>query len=137
MSDNSAAGYTWSADYPEDCPPAGCSEADLTVYRFVKRNPPEPGDFAKPIAQGRFQQQPPPPDKLCVAHALSVFADPADIGTARAIVPVFRRRLVAQGHIGAGDGLVLHSPAKTGTSHHSWWVPEGVDPFVSFQVVDL
>lgn len=134
----SAGNYHWPQDMPTGCPPPEATEADLTVYRLVKFNPPEPVDFDRPIDKPR--RQPPEPEELCGLCALSVFADPADVPIAREFIPGFSKRLAAEGRITPDHGVIAHTPTTVNAallqSHHDWWVPIGVDPMPAFSVVD-
>lgn len=133
---DAADGYRWPDDTPDGCPPRDAEETDLLVYRFVKNDPPGPVDFQRPVDNPSNV-----PDDPCTDCALSVLADPGDIPAFRRIIPGFKKRKVAQGHIKSGDGLVKKEPLLHCTpsieSHHDWWVPLEAQPSVRFTVVDL
>jgi len=132
--------YEWPDDMPADCPPAGATEPDVVVYRFVKADPLVPADFDRPIDKPRKAE--PSDDELCELSALSVFTDVSDVPIARKFIPGFKKKLVALAQLNAGHGLVEQAPtacegSPTMDSHHNWWVPEGLDPLTLFTLVEV
>lgn len=130
----------WPDDLPADCPPAEAEEVERVVYRFVKAEPLTVDDFARPIDKPR--KTPPAADEMCEMCALSVFADTADLPVARQFIPGFKKKRVAEGTVTADDGVMQCTPTTVAgspmmSSHHDWWVPEGVDPLPKFTVVNL
>jgi hypothetical protein len=131
VSINAASAYTWHSDLPDGCPPPGVQAADGDFYRLVKNNPPLPADFLRPRDGNRMFGV----DELCLASSHSIFGDMADARKAIEVVPGFRKRLIARGALLAHMGVTLATPASTGKSHTSWWVPVGIEPAGSFSVI--
>lgn len=132
--------YEWPDGLPDSCPPPDADPAGMTVYRFVKSDPPASADFARPIDNPNRKR--PPGEDTCDLCALSVFASEADISTARAYIPGFKKRLVAVADIKDEHGVTKRDPIDQidwpkMESHHNWWVPTGVDVKLLFQGTSL
>lgn len=132
--------YEWPEDLPEVCPPPDAAPATVTAYRLVRSNPPAPEDFIRPIDGPR--KYPLDPDAPCGPFALSIFVDPADVPVAKQWIPGFKKRHAAVRTLTPAHGVVKQEPLNNPKwplmeSHHDWWVPRTVDPYIGFTVVDL
>ncbi len=112
------------ATLPDNCPPTDARPVDQRFLRFVSGtlsvgDVPDkldwvlPHENAKSTYYGRIED--------CSCHAHSLFSNPADIDVARKFVPMFRKKRVAALTITQSMGVVAHTPARIGRSHHSWW----------------
>lgn len=121
----------WPPHYPEGCPPAEASGASGIVYRYVSQDPPKSEDF-----RARSEEQPAKQfgSKRCQASGLSVFRDPRDLDRLKRRVPAYRDSLVACATLTADHGVILATPTKNGSSHHTWWVPLGVAAASAFRI---
>lgn len=121
----------WASHFPEDCPPAAAVSPSHTVFRFVRTERPAACDFESHVA--RF------PEKTfedhCDACGLSTYTDLDEVRRAQDRVPGMRKKKIAMGTLENGHGRILATPAPSGASHHSWWLPAGLDPLPLFEVI--
>ena len=104
---------------PPDCPPPDALEITgrRTVYRLVRRNPPNADDF-------RSQRAEKPSLKLrpniteCQARGVSVFAN-RSAAEFQLKYRRFRGRLVCQVTLSAGAGRIRQT--GKGIYHYTWW----------------
>jgi hypothetical protein len=119
--------------YPQSCPPHSAQEKeDLTIYRYVKNDPPNVNDFKSNKSVNLTKDF---GEKDCEACGLSVLIDKEDAVKGREKIPGFAKKKIAQGLIGLGDGEVLHTPSTISASHHTWWKNEADDISTRFNVV--
>lgn len=122
----------WPTYFPDGCPPDGAVPADGVVFRLVGQVPPTLMDF-RPV---RIEQ--PHRDLehcLCIACGLSVNRKIEDTERLRRRVPAFRNKRIARGVLAHSLGVMRHTPSSGGgPSHHTWWLPDGVDPSDRFVV---
>lgn len=123
---------TWPPHFPDKCPPADAPAASGVVYRFVRQDPPRTEDF---VSRQENQPQHHFGTKSCQASGLSVFRHPSDLDRLRRRVRAYETSLVATAELTSSHGVVLPTPTRNGTSHHTWWVPLGVVPASLFRVV--
>ena len=123
----------FSEKLPLHCPPEDASSAVGRIYRFVRQDPPSRKDMQSWEEEGRNSGQGDP----CQRCALSILVDEGDIASARAAVPVFRKRKVAVATMLAAHGCIK----QTGNSawHHSLWLERSIVETVHtmFQVVRI
>jgi hypothetical protein len=114
----------WPEFFPEECPPNSSREPNETVFRFVKHNPPSGRDF-------RSKQERNPKSgfgsKTCMACGLSVFGDVDDAKKAQHAIPGMKNKHIAKGRLETTDGMIEHTPARGGVSHHTWWKAPDLD----------
>ncbi len=124
----------WSDYFPADCPPQDAQPATGEVYRLVKKNPPESGDFIP------FREKDPTANVRdeCQACGLSVVRDAEDTLRIKRRARGMKKRLVAKGTLSPCFGRIKHTPSSvSGRSHHTWWVPTEVQPWRVFRVVQI
>ena len=123
----------WPDFYPANCPPAEAEPASGTVYRLVRHNPPQAEDFVTFFERnpGRFKNE---PNMMCQSCGVSVYTDMQDVKRLKnRYKRRFGRRKIAEGELNPTHGVIQHTPSKE-KSHHSWWVPIGVKPWVVFNI---
>ena len=93
------------------------------MYRLAKSAPPTREDFIplflkphKPFAH--LQEE-------CRACGLSVHREPAESQKLQRVVPGFRTAIIVSAVLDSEHGVIKATP--TGSSHHTWWVPDGMD----------
>lgn len=114
----------WPAFFPEKCPPPSALDASGEVFRLVSKNLPQPSDFRC------YRELYPSRDfgeKLCQACGLSIFLDKSDVDRLRRRVPATRKKLLASGQLISAFGKILPTPHGASRSHHTWWLPSGID----------
>jgi hypothetical protein len=120
----------WPEHFPELCPPDSSREPKEKVYRFVKQNPPSENDFISHrllYADKVFSDE-------CRACGLSVFTEMADVLSMRKRYNALRKKLLAVGNLSSDVGKILSTPGKYAKSHHTWWVPSGVEVSTIFKI---
>ena len=125
----------WPSYFPPECPPPDATVAEGEVYRLVAHNPPQPSDFV-PLAI----EQPHRDFARCACKAcgISLYRDPADIKRLQDRVPGHRNKVLARGILDAQDGVMKPTPSEVagGASHHTLWIPEGVETVRHFEVIE-
>lgn len=116
----------WPRYFPDGCPPAGAQPADGTVFRFTKEEVPQASDFVPHAAVGRVGDNP------CQSSGVSVLREEGDIDRLRSICRWLRKKWVARGVLRADLGCMTSTPLPEVKSHHTWWIPEGVQPAQAF-----
>ena len=124
----------WPSYFPEGCPPEAAVPANGVVYRLVTNNPPTIRDF-----QPLRIKQPHRNFKECECQACGLSVQ-REVGDARELmrrIPAFKERQVAQGNLNPKFGMIMPTPTRKsrGTSHHTWWLPEKIDPSSLFSVL--
>lgn len=119
---------TFPENWPEGCPPGDAVAAHGDVFRVVKTDPPQPGDFRSLWEQGR-----PIAQKECESAGLSVFQAVRDAAHAALKYP-YLGELVARGTLGTKHGVVKPTP-RSGNSHTTWWPCDGLARHELFIVV--
>lgn len=127
--------YEWPKYYPDRCPPSDAFDIEGIGYRYVLNNPPNSDDFVSI----RVEQPHRRVSDECEACGLSVLRDESEaiaaLSSLRRRVPGFREKIVAEGDLKAAMGLIKATPSRRSASHHTWWVPVGVDPSTCFSVI--
>ena len=117
-------------EFPANCPPSTVTDAKGTIYRLVKKTPPDASDFQTHAELGLA-----PTAEPCDRCGLSVYAIQSDA------VAMFLRvaerygvdgtrigRFVARLCLTAEHGRLLSTPNRTfHDSHHTWWPYSGAD----------
>jgi hypothetical protein len=120
----------WPKFYPisEDCPPADAFAPDTTVYRFLEGGVPSATDFLSFKELGWADG--------CKACGLSVYTDIRQVEQLAKSSPTFKGKQFALAELKGGPGLLKHTPREptTRTSHHTWWVPAGIDALPYFSM---
>ena len=122
--------------WPDDCPGGNCPPADAVaraehVYRFVETDPPTAKDF-RTHAAGFSRKAKRDPDKHCQACGVSV-TDTLANARALSLLPLFAKRMVAEGH--PTPGVVKVTPSLGKPGHMTWWIPKGATPWKNFRVL--
>ncbi len=125
----------WPDYYPEDCPPKDAITSSLTVYRLVKRDPAETGDFIPLYIEKPENFVNKPASEVCQGCGISVLKDIQDVINLQNISGKMRRKHIAEGHINQMLGMTKHTPSRRYRSHHTWWVPNGIKPRSVFKVI--
>jgi hypothetical protein len=116
--------------FPEQCPPDTASDVRGELFRFVTHKPPDASDFVSHYSLGKKFDK----GKLCQACGLSVLLTEADVKECLKTSPFFRKKYIARGRVAPEWGKI----AQTGKgAHHTWWVTEGKNPEVLFDVVEI
>ena len=121
----------WPDFFPVDCPPGDAKPAEGTFLRLVRNAPPDETDFVAWRTEN-------PNNKVsdeCKACGVSIMADMGDVHRLQRRVASQRSKFVASGTLRPELGRLKHTPSSSSKSHHSWWVPTGVDPSPHFEVV--
>ncbi|RKU24562.1 hypothetical protein C6497_17215 [Candidatus Poribacteria bacterium] len=126
----------WPDFYPENCPPEEAEPASGTVYRLVRHDPPQAEDF-----RTFFQENPnffegKPTDLICKGHGVSVYTDPEDIKQLKERSKKFKNRHIAKGELNSTLGVIQNTPSRQLKSHHTWWLPIGMEPWLVFKIIN-
>jgi hypothetical protein len=106
----------------ETCPPAGAAPGRYVVYRLVDNMPLKIDDiwsYRVLYPAKVFKDE-------CRARACSVFTDCKDIKGLQK-VPKFKEKKIVLINIEEKDWVLLGTPGRTDTSHHSWWISKEFD----------
>lgn len=109
----------WPEHYPPDCPPASAEAVERSFYRLVNNDPPSEIDL-----RSNWQKFPAKQwgNSLCKACGLSIFSSKEDALKTRQRIPAFRDSLLAVASVAPSSGVVLHTPSRQASSHHTWWL---------------
>jgi hypothetical protein len=124
----------WPTHFPDCCPPSDAEARKIIVYRFLDDKESSPTDFLT-VRQKRLDRCFLEKEVECRACALSVLANREEVVRLQRRVPRWRKP-VAEGLLTDGHGLIKHTPSfNVGKSHHSWWIPKGVEPAEIFYTI--
>jgi hypothetical protein len=123
--------FSWPAYFSDDCPPQDSQPASGEVYRLVKNDPPKEDDF---LTHKELFPEKDFGDQECQACGVSVSRDADDIPVLKRRVPGLRERMLARGILDSSLGKIKSTPGPV-RSHHTWWVPVGVQRHACFSVV--
>ena len=135
-----ATASQFGPEFPPNCPPPSATSANATVYRLVRRQPPDATDF-----QTHAELDLAPRADPCDRCGLSVYADPNDaVAKYQEVVNRYGPegtkigRLVARLLLTPIHGQFLATPnQRVHDSHHTWWPYCGADRLSSFdQIVE-
>lgn len=117
----------WPDHFPPGCPPEAAEVTHGVVFRLVEHEHPKERDFisyflAKPNETWK---------NPCKACGLSVYTVLEDVLRLKRRVPATRRKWIAKENLQEQDGRFMHTPTN-GDSHHSWWMPNDIDPWNRF-----
>lgn len=121
----------WSSLCPEACPPSEAADANCTVFRTVKADPPSEADFLSYLEEGKGDIK---PHKQCQACGISVFRTLKDAQHQRDAIPGVYKRPIAVGQILPTHGKAMDTSSRKFPSHVTWWCYEGTLRAVLFQV---
>jgi hypothetical protein len=131
--------FEWPEHFPESCPPSDAESAAGEFYRIVDEDPPDGEDFIGNLRLQqlglRFKNKKRPWSDDCEAAGLSVLADRDDVMNLREATGPMRLKAIAYGDI-TGDGVMKHTPSASYKSHHTWWIPMGVEAHEYFRVLE-
>lgn len=119
----------WPDFFPEGCPPDNARPANGDVFRLISAARPKEKDFKSYWELGRATDS-------CVSCGLSVYTDSSDILRLFNRIPGLRKKKVIIGTLKPEMGQIKKT-ANYERSHHTWWLPEGIQPWFSFQVVEI
>ena len=119
----------WPHGFPEGCPPTQSVPADGDFFRIANEYPPDLADFIslydrdteramRNVSKGQTT--------LCETMGLSVYRDLKDAVACAKTFPKIGDKVYVV-HLTPSYGRILHT-ARHGNSHHTWWVPQGVEP---------
>jgi hypothetical protein len=113
----------WPEYFPADCPPDDATDAVGNFYRFAESDPVTGKDcICLWIRQnGNIQGA-----NKCGACGLSVFTDLKDADRLRKIFKTYRKKHLAAASLATPTGKIKSTPTSAIKSHHTWWVPIGV-----------
>jgi hypothetical protein len=102
------------------------------VYRLIRGANPTSGDFKsyRELYPERIFYAP-----ECQVCGLSVYTDIADVERLKRRVPATRKKKVSYGELTREFGMLLHTPSFE-DSHHSWWLPVGIQPWLHFKTLE-
>ncbi len=126
----------WPDYYPENCPPEAAKSASGTVYRLVQSDPPQSEDFIPLYIDKPENFERKPISEVCQGCGVSVCKDKQDIERLQSSSGKMRKRHIAEGELNPTLGVIKHTPSRKYKSHHTWWVPIGIKPWVVFHVVN-
>jgi hypothetical protein len=75
-------------------------------------------------------------EKECQAHGLSIYISREDAEAKQRVVPAMRKKVLATAQLCPEHGVFKGTPTETDPGHHTWWVAEGLEPWVGFGPVD-
>ena len=114
-------------DWPSDSPPGDAVDADGTVFRIVKDDPPVAKDFESHFESGKLLKAPP-----CLRCGLSVFRQFQDADHQRKLMPKLGS-LVASAKLRSMHGKTKLTKG-TQPTHTTWWVFDRVNRASLFSV---
>lgn len=120
----------WPDYFPDNCPPKDAKPATGIVYRLLRQKKVKKSDFKPRILSNlpRFD------GKECEESGLSVYKNLDDMYRLQKFIPGMRKRVPAKGELIPEMGQIKPTP-REGNSHHTWWVPLGVAPWDSFEII--
>lgn len=101
-------------NWPADCPPLDAKDAEGTVYRIAKSNPPLAAELATHHEMGRAVGAP-----ACLRCGLSVFRDFADAVHSRRLFPKLGG-FIASANLRPEHGKTKITVGRFPT-HTTWW----------------
>jgi hypothetical protein len=109
--------------FPNDCPPNDARSEELSLFRLCVSNPPTTNDFLS-----YYQIDPDKYNGVIDAYGLSTFKAVEDCHKALSISPSLRKNCsyIASVVSYYRTGVIKHTPSKSFSSHHTWWLFEGV-----------
>ena len=126
----------WPSWWPDGCPPDEAAPVTGEFYRFVADDVIDESDFhsARERADQGLGRVFWSEDKECDAVSCSTFTDLQDARSTQAAFGALRKKRIAKGDP-SGSGVVLPTPSKPSSSHHSWWRPVGDQAWKTFKVI--
>jgi hypothetical protein len=124
---------TFPTEWGADCPPADANNAELTVYRAVRTDPPGGIDFLTLSEQGRPIRG--GPAQVCKSRGVSVMLTRRDAEHYCVAFPAQKCVLVACATLTADHGKTKLTPSTVFPSHVTWWAHEGLERQSIFEVV--
>ncbi|MFY9227421.1 MAG: hypothetical protein WAQ98_32415 [Blastocatellia bacterium] len=121
----------WPSFFPTGCPTPETPLANESVYRVIEGSIPTNEDFIS------FQEQNPQKcyhPRECDACGISVYTILEDVVKLQRRVPKFKNKRIAIGKLTPEMGMLKPTPGKE-PSHHSWWIPLGIQPLNIFVLI--
>lgn len=128
-------GTQWPGWFPANCPPPEAVAAQGEFFRLVEGDIVVENDFTSHYelhAAGRARRYW-SDDEEWKAAACSVHADRIDADNLRLAIGSLLHKRVARGSVSI-SGVILSTPSKRASSHHSWWRPVGDAAWTTFKV---
>jgi hypothetical protein len=125
---------TFPSHYPPLCPPDEAEDANGTVYRITRNDPPIAEDFLSLNELGRRLRHP-TASALCRQRGLSVFRNLEDARHHLEAFPALGQ-YIATGELMPTLGKTLPTPTSERPTHTTWWCYEGVKRQAVFVVIE-
>lgn len=123
----------WRKHLPDDCPPEDAIFSNGVVYRLANKPNFDENDFLSYRELYPYRQW----DGIseCVAGGISIYTDIEGIKRLKRRVKAMRDKPILKGELKENHGKMKNTPSETHPSHHTWWIPIGVDAPALFQVI--
>jgi hypothetical protein len=108
----------WPSHFPaSECPPApAVTTQDVHVLRVLKGVHASAEDFRSWMEEGH-----PNPDQPCQSCGLSVFLTSEHLAQMAKRIPSLRGKHFVGILLTHSDGLILRTPSRNSSQHHTWW----------------
>jgi hypothetical protein len=124
----------WPDHFPENCPPDDAAPSEVIVFMLVS-SPVSPTDFQS-LRQRMLDKKFPTPELECQACGLSVFEEISHVERVRRRVRRLRDRVIGQCRLTPDMGVLKPTRSQFGNSHRTWWIPQGLQPWEFFSVLE-
>jgi hypothetical protein len=124
--------------FPDNCPPGESTDASGEFYRFIKQSHqiPQPEDFFSWRIENPGKECHPDITE-CQACGASIYPSLDAANNMRLRIPRLKKMKIAKGTLDSKLGKIKPTPSRNEKSHHTWWIPESIEPWKVFQIVDL
>jgi hypothetical protein len=123
-------GSLFPEGWPANCPPQDAVDANMTVYRTVKTNPPTAADFFSYHELGKNVAE----DKECQACGLSAWPTKEAAAHQREVF-AWQNPYIAEARLVPDHGKIKATPSRRFPEHLTWWSYATVDRSQVFNVV--
>lgn len=126
----------WPDFYPENCPPEEAQPASGIVYRLVQQDLAQPEDFIPLYIDKPENFENKSISEVCRGCGVSVCKDRQDIARLQKSSGKMRKRQIAEGELNPTLGVIKYTPSRKYKSHHTWWIPIRIKPWLVFNVIN-
>jgi hypothetical protein len=119
---------------PKNCPPKQAKSVEMQAYYLVS-SPIVLEDFLS-LSQRNPRRGYRSAEEECQANGLSVFGNINHIKRVRAGVKRLRDKSISVGNLTPECGVVRPTPSHSGSSHCTWWIAVGVEPWQMFTIIE-